>query len=209
MSPNPAKDTLTTNHCQTLEAMVNTVKADIAKAKAGDTDEGKELLAEAEQLLKRIANLKMFVAKIPIADAKYTGTKDAAIAFQKQAKDVLTALAKKPQTILKFCGAVVADDKALIAKIKEHLPSSGHGNINQAFNDVLLGRGKATTGQSGVLHASAGPQQKGKGCTLFFKRSGSTTDVVGVGQHEEVKAGQKPRYMIHFGMNMKGKVLSL
>jgi hypothetical protein len=26
-----------------------------------------------------------------------------------------------------------------------------------------------------VLHASAGPKQKGKGCTLFFEREGNTT----------------------------------
>src|SRR5581483_1701695 len=111
MSPNPAKDTLGSQHCQTLEVMVNNAKAEITKAKQNDSEEGKELLAEAEQLLKRIANLKMFVAKLPVSDPKYTGTKEAAVAYQKHVKDVLAALAKKPETILKFCGTVVADDK--------------------------------------------------------------------------------------------------
>lgn len=82
--------------------------------------------------------------------------------------------------------------------IKRHLPSSGHGNISQALNDLTLGRGKATPGASGVLHASAGPEQKGKGCTLFFKRMGDTLEIVAIGQHEEVKSGQKPKYFIHW-----------
>lgn len=82
--------------------------------------------------------------------------------------------------------------------IKRHLPSSGHGNISQALNDLTLGRGKATSGASGVLHASAGPEQKGKGCTLFFKRDGDKIEIVAIGQHEEVKSGQKPKYSIHW-----------
>jgi hypothetical protein len=89
-----------------------------------------------------------------------------------------------------------ATETQALAAIKHHLPSGGHGNISQALNDVVLGRGKATP-LSGVLHASAGPQQPGKGCTLFFKR-GTVAEIVGIGQHEEVSSGQKPKYKIYF-----------
>lgn len=95
-------------------------------------------------------------------------------------------------------GEKEATEAEATAFVKKHLPSSGHGNISQALNDLALGRGKATSGASGVLHASAGPQQKGKGCTLFFKRSGGSLEIVAIGQHEEVKSGQKPKYFIHW-----------
>ena len=49
-----------------------------------------------------------------------------------------------------------------------------------------------------MLHASAGPKQKGKGCTLFFKRDGDTIEIIAIGQHEEVKSGQDPEYHIHW-----------
>jgi hypothetical protein len=94
-----------------------------------------------------------------------------------------------------------ATEAEATAFIKKHLPSSGHGNISQALNDLTLGRGKSTPGAAGVLHASAGPEQKGKGCTLFFKRSDDTLEIVAIGQHEEVKSGQKPKYFIHWSGN--------
>lgn len=200
---------ITAEQCQALEAMVKQVNDAVAKAKAGDSDEGKKLLGEAEVLTRRINNLKLVIGKIPTTHKDYTETKAAAGKLVNDTKVALAELAKKPKEVYKFGGADVEDDKELTAKIKQFLPSSGHGNISQALNDVLLGRGKATTGHSGVLHASAGPEQKGKGCTLFFKRTGNETDIVGVGQHEEVKSGQKPKYFIHYGLNMKGKVLSL
>src|SRR5579872_3643132 len=84
MTPNPMKDTLGSNHCQTLEAMVKNVVSDVAKAKAGDTEEGKELLADAEQLQKQINNLKLVIAKLPVSDPKYTKCKDAVVEFQKK-----------------------------------------------------------------------------------------------------------------------------
>lgn len=200
---------ITAEHCQALEALAASVKDMIAKAKQGASDEGKRLLGEAEVLTKRINNLKLKIGKIPFTHKDYVDTKAFGGKLVNETRNVLAVLAKAPQHILKFGGDEVDDEKALVAKIKQYLPSSGHGNISQALNDVILGRGKATTGHSGVLHASAGPQQKGKGCTLFFKRSGNIADVVGVGQHEEVKSGQNPKYMIHYGLGMKGKVLSL
>lgn len=109
------------------------------------------------------------------------------------------AAAKKNQgPVFKWKGGDGANEAAATSFIKKHLPSSGHGNISQALNDLTLGRGKATSGASGVLHASAGPEQKGKGCTLFFKRDGNAIEIVAIGQHEEVKSGQKPQYFIHW-----------
>ena len=57
----------------------------------------------------------------------------------------------------------------------------------------------ALTANLRLGHASAGPKQPGKGCTLFFKRGKDATDVVGVGQHVEVSKGQKPKYAIFYG----------
>lgn len=109
------------------------------------------------------------------------------------------ALAKKNKgPTFMWKGEKEASEAEASAFIKKHLPSSGHTNISQALNDLTLGRGKATSGASGVLHASAGPEQKGKGCTLFFKRNGGTLEIVAIGQHEEVKSGQKPKYFIHW-----------
>lgn len=110
------------------------------------------------------------------------------------------AQAKKTQgPTYKWKGEDGATEAETITFIKRYLPSSGHGNISQALNDLALGRGKATSGASGVLHASAGPEQKGKGCTLFFKRDGNDAiEIVAIGQHEEVKSGQKPKYFIHW-----------
>lgn len=109
------------------------------------------------------------------------------------------ALAKKNKgPTFTWKGEKEATEAEASAFIKKHLPSSGHGNISQALNDLTLGRGKSTPGASGVLHASAGPEQKGKGCTLFFKRTGDTLEIVAIGQHEEVKSGQKPKYFIHW-----------
>jgi hypothetical protein len=207
-TPNPAKDTLTTNHFQTLESVIKTVKNDIEKAKQSASDEGKALLDKAETLKSRIDNMvdkKKAVAQWPITHPDYVTLKNDVIAFQKSAKDELATLAKKPTTIMKFGTTVVKDDKEMISKIKSKLPADGHGNINQALNDVILGRGKATTGYTGVLHASAGIAEKKKGgCTLFFKRSGNTIEVVGVGQHQGSKS-----YMIYFGMGKEGKLLAL
>lgn len=125
--------------------------------------------------------------------------------FNETVKKTLTevvnaqALARKNKgPTFTWKGEKEATEAEAIAFIKKHLPSSGHGNISQALNDLTLGRGKATSGASGVLHASAGPEQKGKGCTLFFKRTGDTLEIVAIGQHEEVKSGQKPKYFIHW-----------
>lgn len=112
------------------------------------------------------------------------------------------ALAKKNKgPVFKWKGEDDATEAEATSFIKKHLPSSGHGNISQALNDLTLGRGKATSGASGVLHASAGPEQKGKGCTLFFKRDGTALEIVAIGQHEEVKSGQKPQYFINWSGN--------
>lgn len=109
------------------------------------------------------------------------------------------ALAKKNKgPSFSWKGTDGATEADAIAHIKRHLPSSGHGNISQAMNDVTLGRGKATSGASGVLHASAGPEQKGKGCTLFFKRTGDDIEIIAIGQHEQVEKGKKPEYFINW-----------
>lgn len=114
-------------------------------------------------------------------------------------KEVLKANeeAKKNRgPMFKFKGNNEATEKEVVAFIKKHLPSGGHGDISQSLNDVVLGRGKAT-GISGVLHASAGTGQSGKGCTLFFKR-GDVPEIVAIGQHIKVPKGQDPKYIIHF-----------
>jgi hypothetical protein len=119
----------------------------------------------------------------------------------KHVKEVLAAqeLAKKNAgPTLKIKGNDEATEAEAITFIKKHLPSNGYGNINQALNDVVLGRGKATTGLSGVLHASSGKPDKAGGCTLFFKRSGDVSEIVGIGQHIAVSSGQKPKYYINY-----------
>jgi hypothetical protein len=122
-------------------------------------------------------------------------------AVKKVVSEVQSAQAqakKNKGPAFKWKGEDEATEAEAIAFIKKHLPSGGHGNVSQALNDLTLGRGKSTSGASGVLHASAGPEQKGKGCTLFFKREGNVIDIVAIGQHEEVKSGQKPEYYINW-----------
>ena len=102
------------------------------------------------------------------------------------------------------------DEEALIEKIKSKLPSNGHGNIKTAMQDLTGGKGKATSGHSGVLHASAGViGTNNGGCTLFFKRSGVEVDVVGIGQHKKGPKGSDTSYTIHFGQTLLGKTLTL
>jgi len=116
-------------------------------------------------------------------------------------KEVLAAnidAKKNAGPTLKIKGNDSATEAETVVFIKKHLPSNGYGNISQALNDVVLGRGKATTGVSSVLHASAGAKGKAGGCTLFFKRNGNISEIVGIGQHVEVTSGQKPKYYINF-----------
>jgi hypothetical protein len=130
------------------------------------------------------------------------------------ARDEMAEEAKSKSTNIQvsFNGKELAADgdfnaklSALTNKIKNALPQNGHGNISQALNDVILGRGKATTGHSGVLHASAGKSGAAGGCTLFFTRDGSgNVDVVGVGQHKTSTS-----YQIYNGLGLEGKVLEL
>ena len=125
-------------------------------------------------------------------------------AVKKVVGEVLSANAlasKNKGPSFKWKGEDEATEAEATSFIKKHLPSSGHGNISQALNDLTLGRGKSTPGASGVLHASAGPEQKGKGCTLFFKREGTSLEIIAIGQHEEVKSGQKPKYYINWSGN--------
>jgi hypothetical protein len=198
------KDTLTSNHVASLQATLKQIKDSITSAKADKTDEGKELLTEAGDIERRVTNLKAKVAKAPLTDKDYLGTKDAIVAFQKKVKQELAALAAKPTVVYKFLGADVADEAAMIAKIKSKLPPDGHGNIKQAWNDVILGRGKSSGGL-GCLHASAGVAEKKKGgCTLFFKRSGNIVEVVGVGQHEGSSS-----YHVYAGLGKEGKTVAL
>ena len=199
-----AKDTLTSNHVAALQANLNQIKAEVTKAKAEKSEEGKELLTEAGEIERRVTNLKAKVAKAPLTDKDYLGTKDAIVAFQKKAKQELAALAAKPSVVYKFLGAEVADEATMITKIKSKLPADGHGNIKQAWNDVILGRGK-NSGGLGCLHASAGVAAKKKGgCTLFFKRSGNTVEVLGVGQHEGSSS-----YHVYAGLGKEGKTVAL
>ena len=70
---------------------------------------------------------------------------------------------------------------------------------------LILGRGKATTGHAGVLHASAGKKDAKGGCTLFFTRDeDGNTDIVGVGQHKTSSS-----YTIYAGRGTFGNVLNL
>ena len=98
-------------------------------------------------------------------------------------------------------------EEELISWIQSKLPENGHGNISGCINDIVLGRGKATTGHSNVLHASAGKKDANGGCTLFFERNEASTafgNVVGVGQHKT-----NTSYTIYAGQERFGNVLSL
>ncbi|MCY2994038.1 MAG: hypothetical protein NTY19_40105 [Planctomycetota bacterium] len=195
------KDTLGSNHVQTLRQLLKQANTLIEKAQQIDPAAVKKLEDVAGVLAIRLNNLEEKVASLPISDKQYTDTKDAVVQLYNAAKKKAAELEKqgpKPEVVFKFKGKNEATEEETVAFIKHELPSSGHGNISQALNDAILGRGKATAGLSGVLHASAGPKQKGKGCTLFFKRSGTVVEIVGIGQHEAVEKGQAPQYLIHF-----------
>jgi hypothetical protein len=125
MSPTPGKDTLTTNHCQSLEAAVNLVKKDIEKAKAGATEEGKKLLAEAELLLKQVANVKRSVAKIPLTHPDYLKAKTAVANFQKEAKTELAAIAKRATEAAKPANIDVALLKYTSPKFAHNAGNAG------------------------------------------------------------------------------------
>jgi hypothetical protein len=201
---------ITAEHCQALEAMVKQATDAIAKAKAGDSDEGQKLVEAAGVITKRINNLKLAVGKIPTTHKDYTETRAAAGKLVNDTKVALAELAKAPKQVFKFGGAVVADENELIDKIKSKLPSNGHGNIKTAMQDLTGGKGKATTGHGSVLHASAGViGTNSGGCTLFFKRSGIELDVVGVGQHKKGPKGSDTTYTIFFGQSTLGKSLTL
>ncbi len=134
--------------------------------------------------------------KTDLEDYKVVATK-----IMTLVKEVLAAQEKAKQQAgptLKFKGKDAATEAETITFIKKHLPANGYGNINQALNDVLLERGKSTSGLTGVLHASSGKPDKAGGCTLFFKRTGDVCEIVGIGQHVGVPSGQKPKYYIHY-----------
>jgi hypothetical protein len=82
-----------------------------------------------------------------------------------------------------------------------HLPEASRGFASQALNDVVGGGGKAVTGYPNLLHASAGKMNVGS-CTLFFDRT--TRDIVGIGEHIEVKQGQSPQYVLHWRTSGSG-----
>jgi hypothetical protein len=210
------KDTLTTNHVMSLGALAKQAKEMIDKAKKIDADDAEDLIKEAAAVDLRLKNLVPLVAKAPLDHKDYLGTKLAVAKLATDAKKLLAevqARGARPAVLFKWKGGPDnAGEKEVVAFIKKHLPSSGHGNINQSLNDVVLGRGKATTGAAGVKHASAGPQQKGKGCTLFFKREPDHVDLIAIGQHEAVEKGKPPQYFIHWSSSSsipQNKVLSL
>ena len=92
----PGKDTLTTNHCQSLEALIKTIKDEIIKSKQDHTPEGQKLVASADEFSKRVANLKREgVGKFPLTDKRYVDTKNGIAKFQKDVKTELANLAKK------------------------------------------------------------------------------------------------------------------
>ena len=82
-------------------------------------------------------------------------------------------------------GGIPCSRKQMIDHINNNIPDNGLGDVSGAVNDMELGRGKATTGYAGVLHASAGKGKGAKGgCTLFFTRDRQgNLNLVGVGQH--------------------------
>lgn len=194
---------LKAEHCTGLETMVKQALDALGKNKdAAETEDGKKILAAADVLTKRINNLKREVGKALITGKDYVDIKATAGKLISETKVALEKLAKAPKVVYKFNGAEVATEADLINKIKAHLPSNGHNNINQALNDAVLGRGKST-GSVSCLHASAGKKGKNAGgCTLFFKRSGAEIDVIGVGQHSDAGKNQTS-YTIHFGLSGK------
>lgn len=111
--------------------------------------------------------------------------------------------AEDVEFILSFDGAETTTTE-VVATIRTYLPNGNNASIKQALNDVVLGRGKATTGHDDVLHASSGSAGKAGGCTLFFKRNGSEVDIIGIGQHETSTS-----YNIYYGQETFGKKLSL
>jgi hypothetical protein len=125
---------------------------------------------------------------------------------------------KKEKKIKYSFGGVDCSLDTLLEKITDtegfnaNLPS-----IKQAMND-LDSKGKATSrkGEGGsvvkvtkggkdVLHASAGKQGQGNGCTLFFTRDAQgNVDIVGIGQHEASDS-----YRIYYGNDLLGARLQL
>jgi len=188
-----------------LEAMVKQVTDAIDKGKAGDSEPGKKILGQVDVLKRRIANARLQIGNIPATHKDYAEVRAQAGQLINETKLALAELAKAPKEVFKFGGSPVADQAELINKIKSHLPQNGHTNINQALNDAVLGRGKAT-GPVGCLHASAGKIGKNAGgCTLFFKRNGNEIDVIGIGQHQDAGKNQTT-YTIHYGLNGKKSV---
>jgi hypothetical protein len=214
--PDNLKDTLTSNHVASIGALAKQAKDLIEKAKKIDADEAADLAKASEVIDARLKNLVPLIAKAPLDHKDYIGTKEAVTKLFAEAKKLAATMEARdagPKVAFVWKGGPdQAGEKEVIAFIKRHLPSSGHGNISQSLNDVVLGRGKATTGAAGVKHASAGPQQKGKGCTLFFKRSDAAVELIAIGQHEEVQKGKPPKYFIHWSSLSsipKDKVLEL
>ena len=214
--PNDLSNTLSTNHVASLAALAKQARALIDAASKNDAKLTEDIAAEADVIDRRLKNLVPLIAKQPVDHKDYVGTKEAVAKLFSDAKKIAaTAESRKGAPGVKFTwkgGPDAGTEKEAVAFIKRHLPSSGHGNISQSLNDVVLGRGKATTGAAGVKHASAGPQQKGKGCTLFFKREGDLAELIAIGQHEEVTKGKPPQYYIHWSSSSsipKDKVLSL
>ena len=121
--------------------------------------------------------------------------------FEKMRRESL----EKGDIKLTFDGDDTLKEADLANKIKGVLPASCHKFISQSMNDVLLGRGKATTGHANVLHASAGKSDGSGSCTLFFTRdSKGNVEVLGVGQHKT-----NTSYTIYHGTGTFGNVLSL
>ncbi|HUB79556.1 MAG TPA: hypothetical protein VMB03_12195 [Bryobacteraceae bacterium] len=202
---NDLSHAITEDDVKALEAMVKQVTDAIDKAKAGDSEAGKKIVGQVDVLKRRIGNARLQIGNIPPIHKDYAEVRAAAGQLINETKIALAELAKAPKEVFKFGGSPVADQAELINKIKAHLPQNGHSNINQALNDAVLGRGKAT-GSVGCLHASAGKIGKNAGgCTLFFKRSGNEIDVIGIGQHQDAGKNQTT-YTIHYGLSGKKSV---
>ena len=87
---------ITAEDCKVLENMVQQVKDAVAKAKAGDSEEGKKLLEEGEVLTKRINNLKLAVGKIPATDKSYVETKTLAASLSTKPRRSSASLPRSP-----------------------------------------------------------------------------------------------------------------
>lgn len=209
--PEDATDVLTSNHLDSLTAVVKHAEKSLKLLEAKAKKKIKYFEASfarldqlKDALAARIEKLRPGVGKLPRGHASFTGLVKELAAF---AKETETESKKEPVTTYFFGTSKVGNAAALESKVKAVLPAACKGKASQAVNDLVAGKGKDASGiGSGGRHASAGTPGVGS-CTVFWttteKNDGLETVVslVGVGSHKGSSS-----YDIHWSSISKLKV---